>query len=991
MSENLSLEVVGGDTPPAQLPAQGKLVIGSSTERADFVVAGQGVADVHCAIGRLKGGGWALQDLGSDFGTLVNGSKVTSVRLNAEDRIHLGSRSLRVFDPAQADAAPLRAAAPKKQATPPSRMKAAAPKASKVQIPGYRIERTLGRGSMGDVYLAVQESLARQVALKVLSPRIEADIDFVQRFQAEAQTAAALNHPNVVTVFDVGEANGHHYLSMEYMDGGCLESRVTRGTLTWREMLTVLHDAASGLVYAEQRGIVHRDIKPANLMQNESGATKIADLGLATQVEQDVVQAEGGKVYGTPHFIAPELIRGGTPDCRSDLYSLGATAYRLLTGHTPFEGANATDILRGALRDNPIPVVQRAPGTPVGVAALVERLLEKDPADRHPSAAVLVEEIARLRGTGGQNETESSPFSKKLIGWVVAVGLLGMVGLIAKSMLGGGSSEPDPVPAGAGNGNGGTAEVEGGPNDGNPGDTGNPGTPEDNGNDTEIIDPLEVFELQAKEAFAKLSDSVLEPAQRVIELRNLALEFAGSDAAAAGDALATSLEAQLISDASPSDPRAREIAKMLSDLGEKAALGSVPPRPDQALRAMRAVPGQILLQGVLEFEGPRGELERAVLQEALDFVRQQIEAAVTSAHNGNFEEMAALLTDAIAATGLPDFESGTEPAEARQLRQLGLGARQRLDAIDDARALFQVRRGQEDDSLVAAGFNGRAGLEAELLSLDLAAAKTRAESILATVKTDDSRLLLTTLIEDLGFAIGALESLAGAFGKNEWRRKSVADPRSRRTVRTRDAVGADATGLTLAESGSNVHVPWSAWGGSTENLHALFHERLKRTWSADEKRGIGAILRLTAVAHAIQLASEMFDPDVVARFSPGEADELMASFDAASNWAKIHGGSASVARERGAARNVVDAVQAASDKHWARAVASTTRLLEENRDTLIMRLLSDGSDFGEAEEASSTDAPRADDVEPPPPGGDPPPEAPDAPLDPDSTDSTAGD
>ena len=988
MSENLSLEVVGGDTPPAQLPAQGKLVIGSSTERADFVVAGQGVADVHCAIGRLKGGGWALQDLGSDFGTLVNGSKVTSVRLNAEDRIHLGSRSLRVFDPAQADATPLKAAAPKKQAAPAPRMKAAAPKASKVQIPGYRIERTLGRGSMGDVYLAVQESLARQVALKVLSPRIEADIDFVQRFQAEAQTAAALNHPNVVTVFDVGEANGHHYLSMEYMDGGCLESRVTRGTLTWREMLTVLHDAASGLVYAEQRGIVHRDIKPANLMQNESGATKIADLGLATQVEQDVVQAEGGKVYGTPHFIAPELIRGGTPDCRSDLYSLGATAYRLLTGHTPFEGASATDILRGALRDDPIPVAERAPGTPAGVAALVERLLEKDPADRHPSAAVLVEEIARLRGTGGQNETESSPFSKKLIGWVVAVGLLGMVGLIAKSMLGGGPSEPDPAPAGVENGNGGTAEVQGDPDDGDPGNT---GTSEENANGTQTIDPLEAFERRAKEAFAKLSDSVLEPAQRVIELRNLALEFAGSDAAAAGDALATSLEAQLTSDANPTDPRAREIAKMLSDLGEKAALGSVPPRPDQALRAMRAVPGQILLQGVLEFEGPRGELERAVLQEALDFVRDQIEAAVTSAGNGNFKEMAAQLTDAIAATGLPAFEAGTEPAEARQLRQLGVSARQRLDTIDDARALFQVRRGQEDDSLVAAGFNGRGGLEAELLSLDLAAAKTRVESILATVKTDDSRLLLTTLIEDLGFAIGALESLAGAFGKNEWRRKSVADPRSRRTVRTRDAVGADATGLTLAESGSNVHVPWSAWGGSTENLHALFHERLSRRWTADEKRGIGAILRLTAVAHAIQLASEMFDPDVVARFSPGEADELMASFDAASNWAKIHGGSASVARERGAARNVVDAVQAASDKHWARAVASTTRLLEENRDTLIMRLLSDGSDFGEAEEASSTDALRADDVEPPPPGGDPPPEAPDAPVDPDSTDSTAGD
>jgi len=967
MSENLSLEVVGGDTPPAQLPAQGKLVIGSSNDRADFVVSGQGVADVHCAIGRLKGGGWALQDLGSDFGTLVNGSKVTSVRLNAEDRIHLGSRSLRVFDPATAAAAPPAAVAAAPAPPPAAKPRSASPKAPKVKIAGYRVESMLGRGSMGDVYLAVQESLARQVALKVLSPRIEADLDFVRRFQAEAQTAAALNHPNVVTVFDVGESNGHHYLSMEYMDGGCLESRVARGTLTWRDMLTVLHDAASGLVYAEQRGIVHRDIKPANLMQNESGATKIADLGLATQVEQDVVKTEGGKVYGTPHFIAPELIRGGVPDSRSDLYSLGATAYRLLTGHTPFEGANATEILRGALRDEPIPVQERAPGTPAGVAALVERLLQKDPKDRHQSAAILLEEIQRLRGGDGhQAAPESGGFNKKLVGAVVAVGLMGMVGLMVKGMFGGGSTEPDPVV------DGGPDIVDPpvdivpvGPNDTNPG-----GGPEN----TNPGDALEIFEREAAEAFAKLSDSVLDPSQRIIELRNLALKFAGTDAAAAGDALATSLEIQLAGAANTEDPRAREIAKMLTDLRAKAALGTVPPRPDQAITAMRAVPGQILLQGVLEFEGPRDELVRSVLQEALDYVRAANASATASAADGRFEDMAKQLTDAISATKLPAFESGTEPAEARQLRQLGRGAQQRLDSIEEARAAFQVKRGQEDAELVAEGFGGRTGLEAELLALDLAAAEARIDTMLAAVRTDASTQLLSELKAELALAQDALEALAAAFGESQWRRKFVTDPRS---GRTRDAVGADPTGLHLAEGSGNVHVPWSAWGGSTENLQALFHERLKREWTEDEQRGICAILRLTAVARAIELASEMFDPETAARFSPGEGAELLASFDAAVAWSDKFGGSEIVARERQAAQTVVDAVQAASEKHWARAVASTTRLLEEHSGTLVMRLLSDGSNVSEKKKVNtSSDGLHGDDTEDPVPKGAPPEEVP---------------
>ena len=272
--KRLVLELVGGDRPPAELPRAGVLVIGSDPDRAGFLVDGQGVADVHCAIGRAKGGGWALKDLGSNYGTLVNGERARTVKLAAGDEIVVGSRRLRVVDPALSP--PVEAPRPR-----------AAPSALD-EVAGYRIEKALGRGGMGQVFLAVQESLQRKVALKVLSESLAADADFVRRFQAEARAAAALNHPNIVTVHDVWEEGGRHLLSMEYMDCGTLEARVAAlGRLPWREALDVLSDAAKGLVYAELRGIVHRDIKPANLMLNEVGTTKISDLGLATHLEAE--------------------------------------------------------------------------------------------------------------------------------------------------------------------------------------------------------------------------------------------------------------------------------------------------------------------------------------------------------------------------------------------------------------------------------------------------------------------------------------------------------------------------------------------------------------------------------------------------------------------------------------------------------------------------------------------------------------------------------
>ncbi len=378
------LELLGEDARTVDLPASGSLVLGSSGERAGFVLAGQGVDEAHCAIGRTKEGDWAVKDLGSRYGTMLNGQRVAAARLKLGDQLVLGSRRLEVK--------PARPAA--------SAVGSARPSDVPQKIGGYRIERLIGKGGMGAVYLAVQESLRRPVALKVLAPRLAADRDFVHRFQAEARAAAALSHPNVVVVYDVGEDNGAHYLSMEFMAGGSLEQKLAAsGPLPWKTVLGVLSDAAAGLAYAESRGIVHRDIKPANLMYSGTGTVKIADLGLATTIEQEASEVgEGGrKVFGTPHFISPEQARGAAVDHRSDLYSLGATAYRLLSGKTAFEGATTRDILRALQNEAPAPLKTLVPDLAPELDALVRRLMEKDPGARFPTAEALRRECERLR------------------------------------------------------------------------------------------------------------------------------------------------------------------------------------------------------------------------------------------------------------------------------------------------------------------------------------------------------------------------------------------------------------------------------------------------------------------------------------------------------------------------------------------------------------------------------------------------------------------
>ena len=449
----LLLEVIGDPRAPVELPRQGVMTIGTSKEKADVVIDGQGIADVHCAIGRVKTGGWALKDLGSEYGTMLNGERVQSRKLEPGDLVLVGSRRLRIVD---ADAL----AKPKPAEAKPAESKPAEPKLAKIELPkpeparvaeppnrvlqvrGYRVDRLLGRCGMGEVYLAVQESLGRPVALKVLSSKLAADADFVRRFQAEARAAAALNHPNVVTVHDVWEDGGRHFLAMEYMDHGNLEQRVQRGgKLAPKEALEVLHDASKALVYAEMRGIVHRDIKPANLMQNAAGTTKLADLGLAMHIEAEATESDNKKIYGTPHFISPEQARGEAVDHRSDLYSLGATAYRLLSGRTPFEGGSTREILRALQSESPRQLAELVRTIPPELEALVARLMEKDPRARFPTAEALRRECERLRLVaehGPTLEAERGARSQ----WKVGVALLTVLGLASAAWFVLGKSPP---------------------------------------------------------------------------------------------------------------------------------------------------------------------------------------------------------------------------------------------------------------------------------------------------------------------------------------------------------------------------------------------------------------------------------------------------------------------------------------------------------------------------------------------------------------------
>ncbi|MFO1372863.1 MAG: protein kinase [Candidatus Competibacteraceae bacterium] len=246
-----------------------------------------------------------------------------------------------------------------------------------MHIPGYQIEHELGQGGMAIVYLALQESLHRHVALKVIKPILTVDEEFAQRFLREGRIIAQLSDPYIVTVYDIGSHDNTYYLSMEYLSGGTLQQRI-RDKLSLKEALSIAKAIASALNYAHRRSIIHRDIKPQNILFRDNGTPVLTDFGIAKTLGSNTVMTRTGLSIGTPRYMSPEQIRGQAVDARSDLYSFGVLFYEMLTGNTPYI---ADDSFALAMMH----VTAPTPDLPPALSRfqpILNKLLEKDPQQR---------------------------------------------------------------------------------------------------------------------------------------------------------------------------------------------------------------------------------------------------------------------------------------------------------------------------------------------------------------------------------------------------------------------------------------------------------------------------------------------------------------------------------------------------------------------------------------------------------------------------------
>ena len=253
---------------------------------------------------------------------------------------------------------------------------------------GCRILDVIGSGAAAVVFKAEQVKLARQVALKVLRPAfLGEEIASVDRFLREARSAANLEHPNIVPVYDVGEERGRPYLIMQLMEAGSVKDVLKRsGRLPWAETLRVVEGVANALQAAHAAGIIHRDVKPSNILLDRQGVVKLADFGLARFSSEKGRLTSRGALLGTPYYMSPEQCRGAELDIRSDIYSLGVTLYELVTGSPPFDG-ELWAVMHKHQHEPPPPV---DPSVPRPLATLMARMLAKDPAGRYPSAFRLV-------------------------------------------------------------------------------------------------------------------------------------------------------------------------------------------------------------------------------------------------------------------------------------------------------------------------------------------------------------------------------------------------------------------------------------------------------------------------------------------------------------------------------------------------------------------------------------------------------------------------
>src|SRR4051812_39883496 len=262
----------------------------------------------------------------------------------------------------------------------------------------YEVQRRIARGGMADVYLARDLLLDRPVALKVLFPEFATDPSFVERFRREAQSAANLSHPNIVNVYDSGEANGTYFIVMEYVEGRSL-SQILRdeGPLSPDRAADITTDIAAALGFAHRNGVIHRDVKPGNVLISPIGQVKVTDFGIARAVSTQENLTQTGTVMGTATYFSPEQARGEQVDPRSDVYSLGIVLYETLTGKPPFSGENPVAVAYKHVQEVPAPPREATPAIPVSLEAITLKALAKNPANRYQSADELAADLRRFR------------------------------------------------------------------------------------------------------------------------------------------------------------------------------------------------------------------------------------------------------------------------------------------------------------------------------------------------------------------------------------------------------------------------------------------------------------------------------------------------------------------------------------------------------------------------------------------------------------------
>src|SRR5436190_9769238 len=267
----------------------------------------------------------------------------------------------------------------------------------KVLAGRYELEEVLGHGGMAEVFLGTDRVLGRRIAVKVLSDRFARDSSFVARFRREAQSAAALNHPNVVSVFDTGSDDGTHFIVMEYVRGKTLSDVIREDApLLPERAAEIAQGVAQALAFAHKGGIIHRDVKPGNIMLTPTGDVKVMDFGIARATASESL-TQTATVLGTATYFSPEQAQGEPVDARSDIYSLGIVLYEMLTGQPPFAGDSAVTIAYKHVREDPVPPSRLNPDVPPGLDAIVMRCLAKNPSNRYQTVEELLQDLERFR------------------------------------------------------------------------------------------------------------------------------------------------------------------------------------------------------------------------------------------------------------------------------------------------------------------------------------------------------------------------------------------------------------------------------------------------------------------------------------------------------------------------------------------------------------------------------------------------------------------